>query len=557
MKRHYCFLMIVLFSLLLINAVYSQHRVIAEESSYGITSRSGSDDSEFFSIANPPNIILMIGDGMGPEHLRAASLVEYGSNNGTIIDKLPVQSLYNTSNYEGKITDSAASATAMATGELTENSRIGMDYAGKRSIKTILEYLKMDLGYATGLITTTRPSHATPAAFAAHQPERSLETKIKKQVLETGVDLILGGGLGGLYWGDSSATQTLGKTYGYYVVNSLPELQQAPLTEKVLGIFPNEDYLPWETERDTSTVPGILDMTNFSLNYMDAQGKPFFLMIEGGRIDHAGHSNDILNDVVETIMFERAVRMAYKYALTHPNTVLIVGADHETGGLDIYTQNPQDLGDALPQQGFTRSQNMTLRTARVSLLNYSYHIMSHTNRLVRFAAFGADFTNVEVKRVNDIFWAMNSVLGRFPVYRDLAYSLSSDSLLATTTLIDKDNSTNKVQVTVFYENNTKAVKIENIDLLSQESFSIQIKVNTQQNFTWYLSFIDPYSFTTTTFRYKHITTTQVTGSSPPTQQTEKESTTSTSKLVYSQVFMVFLGLLVIQKLRKDPNVSFW
>lgn len=143
-----------------------------------------------------PNIVFLIGDGMGPEYLRIASLVEYGIENGTIMDEsFPYHALYDSRNIQNETTDSAAGGTALATGQLTTNGRIAMDAQGKVAIKTILEYLMYDFNYSAALVTTDELYGATPATFAAHVTSRDHKSQIFRQLVSSGIDVLLGGGL--------------------------------------------------------------------------------------------------------------------------------------------------------------------------------------------------------------------------------------------------------------------------------------------------------------------------------------------------------------------------
>ncbi len=365
------------------------------------------------------NIIFMIGDGMGSEEIKLASLIEYGIINGSIFEEFPSQAWYSTDDIHGKITDSAASGTALATGQLTANSMVGIDTKSV-PIKTILEYLKDDFNYSTGIVTTTEIAHATPATFAAHAKHRDLKTKIRDQLLSQNIDVVLGGGLGGTYIGGRSGAQNLANNHNYTLVTNTSELNQiSNSTDSLLGLFGyyNIDY---ELERNPQESPSLQEMTSKALQLLDSKNKPFFVMIEGGRIDHAGHllnsfQNKTIYNALETINFEKSVRVAYEYAKAHPNTILITTADHETGGLKVHDFS--NLDKTLPDDKNSRNKNNEIRYNRSLQIDTSWLTTSHTGQKVRFSGYGFDFNTSKIQKNTDVFWALNEALGNFPVIR--------------------------------------------------------------------------------------------------------------------------------------------
>ncbi len=424
-----------------------------------------------------PNVILMIGDGMGPEQIKLASLVEYGSINGTIMQTdFPIVSQYLTYNIEGKTTDSAAGGSAIATGQLTANGVISMDETKSIKVKTILEYLRDDFGYATGLITTTEFAHATPAVFGSHTTNRDNKISIRDQLLSSDIDLILGGGKEVSYVGGSEAAKTLGQNHGYTTVTTRDELLDVDLSaSKIFGVFGTTN-MPYELERDPNTDPSIVEMTDIGLKYLSGKNSPFFVMIEGGRIDHAGHminsnENKTLYNAMETIMFEKAVRQALEFARQDGNTIVVVAADHETGGLQIHDYSGLDTN--LPNEKLSREENNQIRIRRVSQINANFSTTAHTDTPVFFFGYGSDFGNLVVDTVDDVFWAINAALGKFPTVRNDKVSVEDGTITYSFDILDLDNSAKSYEIIRSYENGTEesSGEIQISDLSANNHFT--------------------------------------------------------------------------------------
>ncbi len=268
------------------------------------------------------NVILLIGDGMGIGQLTAAEVMN--GEDDLVITSLPYMSLVTTHSSSNYVTDSAASATALATGFKTRNGRISVTADGD-DLFTVLEDAEA-VGKATGVVTTTRVTHATPACFVAHVNSRGSENAIAEQLLSSGVDVALGGGLDYLTAIDPSGS-------GYTVVYDSTDLEAVD-SGKVLGLF-SYGYMSYESARSNSDQPSLTEMTEKSLEILSSDPDGFFLMVEGGRIDHASHANDFDNTVGETLEFDNAVLKALEFASGRNDTLILVTADHETGGLSI------------------------------------------------------------------------------------------------------------------------------------------------------------------------------------------------------------------------------
>jgi len=268
------------------------------------------------------NVILLIGDGMGIGQLTAAE-IENGDDS-LVITSLPYMSMVTTHSISGYVTDSAASATALATGFKAMNGVVSLD-ADWKELRTVVEAAE-ELGLSTGLVTNTRITHATPASFMAHVSSRDNEAEIARQALDSGVDVLLGGG--SYYFSQLSPEDA-----GYQIVDSTEDLLAAS-SGKILGLF-NTDYMGYESVRDPEVEPSLAEMTVKAIELLSPDPDGFFLMVEGGRIDHASHDNDYENTVSETLSFDASVLEALIYASGRDDTLVIVTADHVTGGLSI------------------------------------------------------------------------------------------------------------------------------------------------------------------------------------------------------------------------------
>lgn len=282
----------------------------------------------------PRNLVLMIGDGFGPAYVTLARDV---ADRPLTLDSMLVGAA-STSSVDSRVTDSGAAATALACGVRTDNQEIGMDAQG-RPRRTILEAAEAR-GMATGMVATSRITHATPAAFAAHVRDRDDEETIATQMMTRGIDLLLGGGAqffrpvsAGGKRRDGRDLLAEARERGATVLEGPGALRGAARLP-VLGLFA-ESHLSYELDRDSTAQPSLEEMTRFALRRLAPSRRGFFLMVEGSRIDHAGHERDPANAAREALEFDAAVRAAAEFARRDGHTLLVVTADHETGGLSL------------------------------------------------------------------------------------------------------------------------------------------------------------------------------------------------------------------------------
>jgi alkaline phosphatase len=277
------------------------------------------------------NVILFIGDGMGPSVV-SATRIQYGKLGW---DDFPHSAFVMTKSADNHVTDSAAAATAMASGVKTDNDVLGLgpkDASGKRQSLSSLTDIAKNKKYSTGLVTTTTVTHATPAAFYAHNANRDDDANIAMDLFNSNLDVVYGGSTFGIQ-------EQLEKNKDrYHVVREKKDLP-TKITKPILGIF-HPDNLPYydSKEFDSSIHPRLEEMTLNAIDLLMKNKKGFFLMVEGGRIDHALHKNDIPKALVETSEFSRTVAATMKKLKQEgllKNTLVIVTADHDTAGLSI------------------------------------------------------------------------------------------------------------------------------------------------------------------------------------------------------------------------------
>ena len=298
----------------------------------------------------PVRIILFIGDGVGTSYWTAALFAA----DKLAVREFPVGGLVDTRASDSKVTDSAAAATALASGVRTYNGAIGVD-RDSTPVKTVLEFAA-ERGMATGLVATSRITHATPAAFAAHVPSRGLEVEIARQMTERDVTVILGGGRA--YFDGRRRPDGLdllgtikGRTVYVETANQLRALD-TDTVRALFGLF-TPSHMPaavapevFANHRDPAEPtnanwvplrsPTLPEMTRAALDVLDHDPEGFFLMVEGAQPDWRGHQNKPLVEVVaEMLDFDAAIAVSLEYRERHPETLIVVTADHETGGLAL------------------------------------------------------------------------------------------------------------------------------------------------------------------------------------------------------------------------------
>ncbi len=275
------------------------------------------------------NLILLIGDGMGISQISAGL---YSSPKPLSLEEFPVIGLHKPHSASDLITDSAAGATAFASGVKTYNGAIGVN-TDTLPVQTLLEEMEEE-GYCTGLIATSTIVHATPAAFIAHVKQRRLYDDIATWFLKTDIDLFIGGG--SRFFKDRPDGRNLMeelRAKGYTIQDSSSmRLEDLPWkkAQKIGYLTSYEDPARYAEGRDY-LLPAVQHALDF-LPLCSKKGKGFFLMIEGSQIDWGGHANDSDYIISEMLEFDQAIARALAFAKKDKHTLVVVTADHETGG---------------------------------------------------------------------------------------------------------------------------------------------------------------------------------------------------------------------------------
>lgn len=286
----------------------------------------------------PKNIIYMIGDGMGPAYTTAYRYFKDDPNtkvvDPTVFDTILRGMAHTYPDDHTYVTDSAAGATALSSGRKSYNGAIAVD-TDKKPVKTMLEIAK-ERGMTTALVATSQINHATPASFAAHNESRRNYDEIANDYIDNKiagklpVDLMLGGGTKYYVRDDRNLVEEF-KSAGYQYSDdfaALNEIKQIP----ALGLFA-EVGLPFALDENPTR---LTQMTSKALDLLDGQNdKGFFVMIEGSQIDWCGHANDIACAMGEMDDFAKSIEQAKAYVDKNPDTLLVITADHSTGGLTL------------------------------------------------------------------------------------------------------------------------------------------------------------------------------------------------------------------------------
>jgi len=308
-------------------------------------------------------VFMLIGDGLGfSQRQMAEYYLQSTADNPSrklVMNTLPVSGINTTHSSSSLITDSAAAGTALACGVKTANGVIAQDEKG-HAVKTLIEAAE-EKGMKTGIVSTTRLTHATPATFAAHNEARGNENAIAVDFLDSGVDFFAGGGARHFLPMSTPKDQ---KDYSGAIMKSkrkderniVKEFEQMGYStyigkqgsdalkaehflddEKVFAAL-TYSHLPYEIDRQNlyPELPSIAELTDKAIEFLSKDEDGFFLMVEGGRIDHAAHGNDATGTIYDTLAFDDVVKSALDFYKEHPSeTLILVVGDHETGGLGL------------------------------------------------------------------------------------------------------------------------------------------------------------------------------------------------------------------------------
>lgn len=361
----------------------------------------------------PRAVVLLIGDGLGFSQIALARYAAKGRHGRLAFESMPVTGLVSTWSASNFVTDSGAAATAFGSGVKTDNRYLGLD-PERRPVRTLGEAAK-DAGWRVGYVTNTRITHATPACFYAHHTDRYDEETVALQLLDADVDLALGGGLSYFLPVEENGARRDGRNLveearkrGTRVLlrNDVPAWSGEG---RLIGLFANS-HLAYELDDRNYPVsrrdPTLAVLARTALDGLSSGGRPFFLMLEGGRIDHAGHEFDAAGVVAETMRFDEAVRLVLDWAEEHPDTLVLLTADHATGGLAL--------------NDFARWDALSRRTASVSWLASQIRNAGGDTALLAAKTGWPEWTAAEVAAVRSApdSYEANRRLGRMLALRD-------------------------------------------------------------------------------------------------------------------------------------------
>lgn len=282
------------------------------------------DRNRLESSKRPRNVILMIGDGMGVSQV---SVPYYYMRREPVFSRFRCIGLARTSPANDPVTQSPAAATAMSTGYKTYNMAVGMD---KDTIprKNIVEILS-EIGYMTGVIATSSITDATPAGFYAHQPDRYMQHEIAEDLAQSEIDFFAGGGI--KYFLDTAGRDLFTENNIEVEFSQLKKIKNPEAGDRY-GFLLGADRMPAMIEGRKDFLKKASDI---GIEFLATGESGFFLMIEGSQIDWAGHGNNVDYMITEMIDFEEAVRNVMNFAEKDGETLVIVTADHETGGFTL------------------------------------------------------------------------------------------------------------------------------------------------------------------------------------------------------------------------------
>ena len=348
------------------------------------------------AINKPKNIIMVIADGMGPAYTTAyryfnddpaTELIEE-----TIFDRLVIggSSTY-PANISGLVTDSAAAATALASGVKTYNGAIGLD-VNKKRVQTVLEFAKAQ-GKKTGVVVTSQINHATPAAYLAHNESRQNYNAIADSYIDDGIkaDVYFGGGWQYFLREDRNLVDEF-KAAGFQYIDNYQSLANLNVDQPVIGLFDHVG-LPWAL--DDNDPHRLSTMTKAAIKQLE-NDQGYFMLIEASQVDWAGHANDIASAMAE--MTDLAITMQYleKYSEQHPDTLIILTADHSTGGLTIGANGIYEWKPAI-----LRAMNQSPE-AIATLLGESTITQHHLSKLLNFTVTNSEVTQVKQAKTDAI-----------------------------------------------------------------------------------------------------------------------------------------------------------
>lgn len=294
---------------------------------------------------SPKYVFYIIGDGMGFNHLGAAMMYQTKNvadfSQKMVFNLFPVSGIVETKSGSHYITDSSAGGTALATGSKANNKALGIDM-NDRPVESILMKAQHQK-WSTGIVTSTSVDDATPASFYAHASDRNMYYEIGKQAASSGINFLGGAGFKSYTNKENKSDPNLLEIFpksNYDVFRGIQAYNQTKSFKKNVVVIPEHEYpgtaLPYAIDRQEKDLT-LCHLTNAAMEYFEQmKADKFMLVIEGGRIDHASHLNDAATMIAELIDFNKSIQLAFDFYAKHPEeTLIVLTADHETGGLAI------------------------------------------------------------------------------------------------------------------------------------------------------------------------------------------------------------------------------
>ncbi len=292
---------------------------------FGAFAKPTTKSAENYYDSNIKNVIYLIGDGMGFNHLEKTKAEK---NTALVMDSFEIKGSSMTRSFSNIVTDSAAGGSALSTGVRTGNGMVGVYYLDKNNKysypKNITE-LCMENGMLTGVITTDATSGATPASFSAHSSDRDNTEDISDDQLASGINLIWG-------CGNGYVTEAAAKANGYEYIDTYSEMIALKEGSSSFAQFSGD---LWDLKPSNENAPILEQMAVKAVDLLDDTNEGFFLMIEGAHIDKHSHSNDADKMERALLEFDRTIEAMLNYAKNDGETLVVVSADHETGGITL------------------------------------------------------------------------------------------------------------------------------------------------------------------------------------------------------------------------------
>ncbi len=298
------------------------------------------DKANSTEYVKPKNVIYMIGDGMGLNDITICNkFSDFKFEFGLVLDQLKNRGFAITKSASSDVTDSAASATALATGTKTDNGIIGKDCYGKDLLN--ISEIARSVGKKIGIVTSDSVTGATPSGFSVHNISRKNTDELARSFMKMRPDVLIGNGY------SDFCTAVLGNEETKPLFSTVNLALEFDIFEFSLTKSSKKDW-PFLGFTGFSLKSGdyrLAQVTEMALKALENDEKGFFLMVENAGTDKAGHSNDLQGKVDNVAVFDKAVAVAVKYCIEHPDTLLIITSDHETGGVTLPEGDDYTLED--------------------------------------------------------------------------------------------------------------------------------------------------------------------------------------------------------------------